>query len=243
MIIKFQSYLNESITNKLKFNFEEESCKFNNQKDFEDHLKKLMIDKNADVPVFLANNFVRKKIKIVDVNVSKNSRITLFTDKGNTYTGRYSGSDDVNIYILPNDLSNNDVIFKRPDIDPYGEENWDDDIKENLMTKEKNEDKWVKCPDDYYFKMGERIKLSPCSKYQHQVGDKKKLGNIIKQNQYSDNHNNESWDVEWDVGSKFCYYWRKDLLIDKSTMEKWEKNKEKLRLKYKDIDPYGEENW
>lgn len=124
-----ENYLNESTINKMKFNFEEEYCKFEDNIDgFEKHLAKLMIGKKANIPVLVNYNFVRKKAKIVDIKVSDCGVITLFTEKGNSYIGRYSGSDDVNIYILPDDydLSNDDIMIKRPDIDPYGEENWED---------------------------------------------------------------------------------------------------------------------
>ena len=111
-------------------------------------------------------------------------------------------------------------------------------IKKNLSNN------WVECPSDYVFTVGERVKINPTSRYTHQAGANK-LGTITKDNNNSRNlsRNSDSWYVEWDNGLKDCFYWRKDLLVNDKLNKDYLKRKEILRSKYKDIDPFEEENW
>jgi len=95
---------------------------------------------------------------------------------------------------------------------------------------------WQKCPRDYQFKIGERVKMSPNSQFKCQaIGNKE--GNIAKIGDAS------TWYVDWDEGSKSCYYWREDLLISKEISEEYRRKREEIRLKHLDIDPYGEDDW
>lgn len=97
---------------------------------------------------------------------------------------------------------------------------------------------WIECPPDYEFSIGERIKMNPMSRYVNQSYDVEKLGTIVKKMVHDD-----CWVVEWDSGNKGCYYWRKDLLINQELSKEYLEKKKLLKLKYKDIDPFEEENW
>ena len=90
---------------------------------------------------------------------------------------------------------------------------------------------WIECPPNYEFVVGEKIK----SKYSYIHKDGKIEGNSI--------YNKDRFFIKWfnDDGTFVdCGYCnRRDLLIDKNSLIK----RDKMRMKYSEIDPYGEENW
>ena len=85
---------------------------------------------------------------------------------------------------------------------------------------------WSKCPDDYEFEVGERVKINPNSEYEYQVKGNK-MGTIVERDPYDDDY--KCWSVKWDDGADDCVYWRRDLLIRKEEINdpvkiRWYKN-------------------
>jgi len=141
-----------------------------------------------------------------------------------------------------------EMRLKHMDVDPYGEETWEDDdsllIRENRIYENKdyfNVGDVVVCNgrmDNILFK-GEigiitRINddVSACVKFDNRF-------NVQLHTGYGD-HTRSSYNISFDHLKK----------ADGDEFEKWEEEqkrikqkKEEYRLKHMDIDPYGEENW
>jgi len=109
-------------------------------------------------------------------------------------------------------------------------------IKENIDDSD-----WEECPIDYEFSIGERVKMSPTSRFLNQANGER-IGTISSNNKKGE-VGEDTWFVNWDNGALHCYYWRKDLLVNKKFTSEFIKKQKELRLKHFDDDPFGEEIW
>lgn len=126
-----------------------------------------------------------------------------------------------------------ELRLKMIDVDPYGEEDW---LEESANYKFKIGDKVI-VKDNYCFKefvnkVGEIVfeeNYSLLVKFETRFSDHQHNGNS---NEYVDYEHKSRW-----------FYPDEIELYDPVEIEKRLKEIEELRLKYKDIDPYGEEDW
>lgn len=264
MVKKCCTYLNKGIKDKDSFTISSVQRKFetdedqNNFKPGCDYLKKLLYGKKVMIEeVFRVNNKSGKKnvtLYVMDVIRSRYHNYTFIDVNGDEYEpycwsniyyyddkkGYEREREKYELKIKEIERKKEELKLRYKDIDPYGEEDWEN---EAIDYSEKS----------FLFKIGDQVICKNGYQDGHNIGGR--TGVIInKDNRGNGSLNGEfkthsvMYQIKFDklIPPLYWDYWVFEellMLTDEEEIKKRNKRKEELRLRYKDVDPYGEEDW
>lgn len=247
MITKFDNFNDYEKVNVMKYYIHD------NLEAFENSLKDIFINKNVNFFSFKDGEF--KTIKVVNLKIKRenpNFSAIYFFDENNK---KYHVHVGYPIRIIDHKYAANkrkeeeEMRLKYKDVDPYGEEEWENENKINesstsyydyiIEVKDNEYIDFLNYLDELGFKWGGGEKLT-------KFAPTNNMKNGVVYIHIRDNevyHGTKSKDEDyWGTGKINTDVSGFKELYDKTRLDK-KRKKEELRLKYLDVDPYCEEVW